>query len=245
MHALMLAIVVTLGQTGSSGPDQIYRPGSGVTMPRLLKDVKPEYTEEARRGKIQGSVMLECVVLVDGTPSRIRVVRALDAGLDQSAIKALEQWRFAPGMKDGVAVPVVIQAELTFSLGGPTRVTGGTAITVVSRTELDGSHTFFDIVEERFRRLPAWNPATVAEPPLSTAEAVKIANEHLRAAPHSGVADYVLLGVSLQRIGGRTSDRWSYQLTFAPMAAADVAARGTVMVVVLFDRTTIEPRSDK
>ena len=245
MHALMLAIVMTLGQAGSQGPDQIYRPGSGVTMPRLLKDVKPEYTDDARRAKIQGNVMLECVVLPDGTPSRIRVVRTLDAGLDQSAIKALGQWRFAPGTKDGVAVPVVIQAEMTFSLGGPTRIPVGTAITVVSRTEADGSHTFFDIVEERFRRLPAWNPATVAEPPLSAADAITIANERLRATPRSGVADYVLLGVSLQRIGGRMSDRWSYQLTFAPMAAADVPALGTVMVVVLFDRTTIEPRIEK
>ncbi len=244
MHALMIvAIASTLSQTGSQLPDQIYRPGSGVTMPRLLKDVKPDYTDEARRAKIQGRVLLECVVLVDGTTSRIRVVHSLDAGLDQSAIKALEQWRFAPGTRDGVAVAVTVQMEMTFSLGGSTRIPAS-AITVVSRTEPDGSRTFFDIVEDRFRRLPAWNPAAVAEPPLSAAEAITIANDRLRAAPRSGVADYVLLGVSLQRIGGRTSDRWSYQLTFAPMAAAD-AARGTVMVVVLFDRTTIEPRVEK
>jgi TonB family protein len=244
MH-LLLTLALVAAQAASQPPDPIYRPGSGITMPRLLKDVKPEYTDEARRAKIQGSVMLECVVLTDGTPSRIRVVRTLDPGLDQSAIKALEQWRFAPGTKDGAAVPVVVQTEMTFSLGGPTRIPAGTAITVVSRTELDGSHTFFDIAEDRFRRLPAWNPATVAEPPLSTVEAIKIANERLHAAPRSGAGDYVLLGVSLQRIGGRASDRWSYQLTFAPMVAADAAARGTVMVVVLFDRTTIEPRVEK
>ena len=74
-----------------------YRPGNGVETPRLLREVKPQYTAQAMRAKIQGEVLLECIVQPDGSVGNIRVVRSLDAsfGLDQEAIKAARQWRFA------------------------------------------------------------------------------------------------------------------------------------------------------
>lgn len=89
-----------------------------MELPRLLREVKPQYTADAMRAKIQGTVLLECVVNTDGTVGRIDVLRSLDRnfGLDQEAVKAARQWRFAPGVRQGQAVPVLITIELTFTL---------------------------------------------------------------------------------------------------------------------------------
>jgi TonB family protein len=95
-----------------------YRPGNGVETPRLLKEIKPQYTAQAMRAKIQGEVLLECVVGVDGSVGNIRVVRSLDSsfGLDQEAIKAARQWRFAPGTRQGQPVPVLVTIAIAFTL---------------------------------------------------------------------------------------------------------------------------------
>jgi protein TonB len=95
-----------------------YRPGNGVETPRLLKEVKPQYTAQAMRAKIQGEVLLECIVGVDGQVGNIRVVRSLDSafGLDQEAIKAARQWRFAPGTRQGQPVPVLVTIAIAFTL---------------------------------------------------------------------------------------------------------------------------------
>jgi periplasmic protein TonB len=95
-----------------------YRPGSGVTVPRLLRDVKPQYTADAMRAKVQGTVLLECVVMPDGSVGDVQIVRSLDAvfGLDQEAVKAARQWRFVPGTRQGEPVPVIITIELSFTL---------------------------------------------------------------------------------------------------------------------------------
>jgi TonB family protein len=96
----------------------IYRPGNGVSLPKVVKEVKPAYTAAAMKAKIQGSVWLECVVGVDGTISEVIVTRSLDAeyGLDAEAVRAARQWTFEPGRKDGKPVPVRITIELTFTL---------------------------------------------------------------------------------------------------------------------------------
>ena len=95
-----------------------YRPGNGVETPRLLREVKPKYTAPAMRAKIQGEVLLECVVQPDGTVGNIRVVRSLDPtfGLDQEAIVAARQWRFAPGTRKGEPVPVLVTIAIAFTL---------------------------------------------------------------------------------------------------------------------------------
>jgi TonB family protein len=95
-----------------------YRPGNGVENPRLLRDVKPQYTAEAMRAKVQGAVLLECVVLPDGTVGSVTVKKSLDKtfGLDEEAIKAAKQWRFAPGTRLGEPVPVLVTIELSFAL---------------------------------------------------------------------------------------------------------------------------------
>jgi protein TonB len=95
-----------------------YRPGNGVETPRLLREVKPQYTAQAMRAKIQGEVLLECIVQPDGSVGNIRVVRSLDAsfGLDQEAIKAARQWRFQAGTKQGQPVPVLVTIAIAFTL---------------------------------------------------------------------------------------------------------------------------------
>jgi len=96
-----------------------YRPGNSVSLPRALQEMKPHYTVEAMRAGIQGTVLLECVVNTDGTVSHVRVLHSLDStlGLDDEAIKAAKQWRFAPGTRNGEPVPVLVSIELTFTLG--------------------------------------------------------------------------------------------------------------------------------
>ena len=86
----------------------------------LVKEVKPNYTGDAMRAKLQGVVEMECIVLPDGTvdPKSIKITRSLDStfGLDQQAIVAVKQWRFRPGTFKGQPVPVIVNVELTFTL---------------------------------------------------------------------------------------------------------------------------------
>jgi TonB family protein len=96
-----------------------YRPGDGVTLPRVISEAKPQYTADAMRAKVQGSVLLECVVETDGTVGEVHLIRSLDreSGLDESAIRAAKQWRFTPGTRDGQPVPVIITIQMAFTLG--------------------------------------------------------------------------------------------------------------------------------
>ncbi len=104
------------GSGGGTGGG-VYRPGNGVTTPVVLREVKPAYTSDAMRAKVQGSVWLECIVKPDGSVGDVKVIRSLDStfGLDLEAIKAARQWRFRPGMRMGepVSVQVIIQLDFT------------------------------------------------------------------------------------------------------------------------------------
>jgi len=95
-----------------------YRPGNGVESPRLVTQVRPNYTADAMRAKVQGQVLVEAVVMPDGTVGDVQVVRSLDSvfGLDQEAIKAAKQWKFMPGTRFGQPVPVLVTIELSFTL---------------------------------------------------------------------------------------------------------------------------------
>jgi TonB family protein len=93
-----------------------YRIGGGVSAPTILSKVEPEYSEEARKAKWQGTVQLSLVVDDQGRPQGIKVTRSLGLGLDQKAIEAVEKWRFRPGMKDGKPVPVMATIEVNFRL---------------------------------------------------------------------------------------------------------------------------------
>ena len=95
-----------------------YQPGNGVTSPELIKEAKPQYTADAMRAKIQGSVLCEAIVLPDGTVGDVRVIKSLDSvfGLDQEAIKAAKQFRFRPGRRLGQPVAVIVNIQLDFTL---------------------------------------------------------------------------------------------------------------------------------
>ncbi|HMD33541.1 MAG TPA: TonB family protein [Vicinamibacterales bacterium] len=105
------------GSGGGTGGGA-YKPGNGVSLPQLIREVKPAYTSDAMRAKVQGTVLVQCVVRQDGSVGDVEVIRSLDStfGLDQEAIKAAKQWRFRPGTRLGEPVPVLITIELTFTL---------------------------------------------------------------------------------------------------------------------------------
>jgi TonB family protein len=105
------------GSGGGTGGG-VYRPGNGVESPRLLRSVRPNYTAEAMRAKVQGIVRLEGVVTSEGTVGDVHVTRSLDSifGLDQEAIKAAKQFRFVPGTRFGEPVAVLVSFEIEFTL---------------------------------------------------------------------------------------------------------------------------------
>ena len=93
-----------------------YRIGGGVTAPRPIYAPDPDFSEEARKAKYQGTVVLWLVVGADGRAHDIRVQRSLGMGLDEKAIEAIAQWRFEPGRKDGIPVAVQVNVEVNFTL---------------------------------------------------------------------------------------------------------------------------------
>jgi TonB family protein len=103
---------------GNGGLGDGYTVGNGVSAPRLIREVKPGYTSDAMRARIQGLVRLQAIVLPDGSIGNARVVRSLDDrfGLDEEAVKAVKQWRFEPARREGRAVPVIVEIELSFAL---------------------------------------------------------------------------------------------------------------------------------
>jgi protein TonB len=94
----------------------VFRVGGGVSAPRALDTPDPEYSEEARKAKYQGTCVLWLVVGPDGKPRDVKVARALGMGLDEKAIEAVRNWRFEPAMKDGKPVAVQINVEVNFRL---------------------------------------------------------------------------------------------------------------------------------
>ncbi|MEW5976331.1 MAG: energy transducer TonB [Acidobacteriota bacterium] len=103
------------GEGGGIGGG-VFRVGGGVSAPTIIYRVEPLYSEEARKAKYQGVVVLSAIVRKDGTLEILKIVRGLGLGLDESAIQALRKWRFRPGMKDGVPVDVVLNVEVNFTL---------------------------------------------------------------------------------------------------------------------------------
>jgi len=114
---------VGLGNGPGVGPGEgggygggIFRVGGGVSAPTIIKKVDPQYSEEARKARYQGTVVLEAIVQKDGSVQIVRVVRSLGFGLDEKAIEALRQWKFSPAKQNGVPVPVALNIEVNFNL---------------------------------------------------------------------------------------------------------------------------------
>jgi periplasmic protein TonB len=100
------------GGTGG-GP---YRPGSGIEPPKLLQEVKPVYTEDARLRHLEGEVVMEIVVRRDGSVGDLRIIRGLGGGLNDRAAQAVRQWRFSPARRQATPVDVIVEVSVEFKL---------------------------------------------------------------------------------------------------------------------------------
>jgi TonB family protein len=111
------------GNGGGFGPGSgggvgggVFKVGGGVSAPAVLFKVDPEYSEEARKAKYSGTVLLSVIVDSEGRARDIHVVKSLGMGLDEKAVEAVQKWKFKPGMKGGQAVNVRAQIEVNFRL---------------------------------------------------------------------------------------------------------------------------------
>jgi TonB family protein len=119
LFGILCAAAVCSAQdtTSTDAPAGAHKIGNGVSTPRLLYKVQPEYSEEARKSRLEGTVMLYIVVGADGKPRDLKVLHSLGMGLDEKAIAAVSRWLFKPGEKDGQPVNVFAQIEVNFRLG--------------------------------------------------------------------------------------------------------------------------------
>src|SRR4051812_25560637 len=115
---LLLALVLVVGAAQAEDTKVYSTKEEGVTLPQVVKEVGPGYTSEAMRQMIEGEVVLDVVVKSDGKVGDVAVKQSLDAiyGLDESAVKAMKQWEFKPGTKDGKPVHVRVEVRMTFTL---------------------------------------------------------------------------------------------------------------------------------
>src|SRR5580700_7311961 len=93
-----------------------FRVGRGVSSPRVIYQTDPEFSEEARKAKFQGTCVLGLIVDASGRPTNIHVVSSLGMGLDEKAIESVRNWKFEPGQRDGHPVPTMINVEVDFHL---------------------------------------------------------------------------------------------------------------------------------
>jgi len=103
------------GSGGGTGGG-VYHVGGGVSPPTVISSVDPEYSDEARRAKYTGIVVVTLIVDTQGNPQHVSVVRRLGMGLDEKAVEAVRQYKFRPAMYQGHAVPVEVNIEVNFQI---------------------------------------------------------------------------------------------------------------------------------
>jgi protein TonB len=113
LFGFVMAMVLSAGVFGE-GQETVYEPGSGVTLPKVVKEVRAQYPTTDTR--VQGTVTMKCVVQRDGKVGDVTVVQSLDPRLDDAAVAALKQWEFEPGTRNGMPVAVRVSVEMTFTL---------------------------------------------------------------------------------------------------------------------------------
>jgi TonB family protein len=106
------------GKPAPQAKDPVYtfKSGNGVSPPRVDFNPDPEYSDQARKAKHQGTIVLSLVVDASGAPKDLQITTPLGMGLDEQAIKSVSSWKFRPGAKDGEPVSMVINVEVNFRL---------------------------------------------------------------------------------------------------------------------------------
>lgn len=112
------------GQPSTSAKDSetsdagvpIFKAGPGMTSPRAVYAPNPQYTDKARKAKINGTVLLQLTVTSEGEARDVKVTKSLTPDLDQKAVEAVRSWKFKPATKNGKPITVAINVEATFSL---------------------------------------------------------------------------------------------------------------------------------
>jgi TonB family protein len=115
MAVLLMRISGTL--FGADG-DPVFRVGGGVSTPKVVHKVDPAYSHEAERDRVQGTALYRVIVDKSGRPRDIELLSPIGYGLDEKGTEAIQKWRFAPGMKDGMPVSVLAQIEINFRFPG-------------------------------------------------------------------------------------------------------------------------------
>jgi TonB family protein len=105
-----LFVASAIGQKVYTGHDE------GIVPPRVIEKSAPDYTEEARRARLEGTVLLTFVVDEDATLHDVHVTRSLGLGLDEQALEAIHHWQFSPGTKDGQPIRVLTRLEMSFRM---------------------------------------------------------------------------------------------------------------------------------
>jgi periplasmic protein TonB len=118
MKQIIALALAVLGMAVGVRAQEVLEAGPGVTLPLVIREVHPNYTPDAKKARIEGNVLLTAVVQPSGAVADARVERSLDPvfGLDQEAVKALSQWTFKAGTKDGKPVAVRVHVEMHFTL---------------------------------------------------------------------------------------------------------------------------------
>jgi TonB family protein len=111
----------TATQSQDRGPEgirdnQLRKIGGAVSAPRVIHNVFPEFSEEARKDKFSGVVLVGLIVDTDGMPQQVHVLRGVGHGLDEKAIEAISHYRFQPAMENGKPVPVRVNVEVNFQI---------------------------------------------------------------------------------------------------------------------------------
>jgi protein TonB len=122
VHVVALVSVIALPISGSLSAQQqpdpygVYEVGNGVMAPKPVSVPNPEYTERARKKKLNGSVVVEMIVTPEGKVRDLKIAKSLDKDLDKQALAAVSTWKFEPATKDGKPVAVHLKAEVDFRL---------------------------------------------------------------------------------------------------------------------------------
>jgi protein TonB len=112
--AITLTQIWFAGAQTNGTEEPVFDLGPGITPPRVVHQVNPSTRSNSRGFKISGTVLIGLVVSSKGAPLNVRVVRSLDADVDENAMKAVQDWRFEPARKDGVPVAVRVTVEIRF-----------------------------------------------------------------------------------------------------------------------------------